>query len=456
MTANGNVSFWFTEMGLPRPQNGLDGDASADIVIVGAGYTGLWTAYYLAQARPELKICILEQHFAGYGASGRNGGWLTNSITGGQDGYAKTAGRGAVANFQRAMNATVDEVIRVAQSESIDAEIHQGGSLLVARNAAQLGRLAGLAEHAERWPEEGLTILSPAQTDVRVRVAGSLGGAWQPHCARIHPAKLVAGLARAVRSLGVQIHEDTRVTEIRPGKAITDRGVVSAPHIIRATEGFTAGLAGEKRTWVPLNSSMVITEPLPAEAWAEIGWENYDTLEDLSHVYSYSQRTPDGRIAIGGRGNPYRYGSRTDNDGSIDLRTADSLTRILRDWFPSTAATPIAHAWSGVLGVPRNWRATVGYDIATGLGWGGGYVGTGVASTNLAGRTLADLILGEKTELTRLPWVNQRTRNWEPEPVRWLAIQSIYSAYGLADRVERRGGAKASVIARVADLISGR
>ncbi len=456
MTENGKVSYWFSEIGVPQPTGMLDGGVEADVAIVGAGYTGLWTAYYLAKARPELTIRVIEEHFAGYGASGRNGGWLTNTITGGQDGYAKRVGRDPVARFQHILNDTVDEVIRVAEAEGIDAEIHKGGSLLVARNRAQLGRLAQLAKHAERWPEEGFRILSAGEANDRISVAGSLGGAWQPHCARIHPAKLAAGLARVVRSLGVEIHEGTRVLEIRPGAAVTDRGIVTARHVLRATEGFTAKLRGEKRTWVPLNSSMVITEPLPSEAWDEIGWDNFDTLEDLSHVYSYSQRTPDGRIAIGGRGNPYRWGSGTDNDGSIDERTVASLTAIVREWFPTARQTPIAHAWSGVLGVPRNWQATVGYDRATGLGWGGGYVGTGVTASNLAGRTLANLISGESTELTRLPWVNQTARKWEMEPLRWIATQGIYAAYGVADRFEAGGGPRTSAIAKIADLISGR
>lgn len=454
---NGRVSYWYSELGLPAPTNPLRDNAEADVVIVGAGYTGLWTAYYLAKARPRLSIRIIEQHFVGYGASGRNGGWLTNSITGGQDGYAAEFGRDAVARFQNHLNATVDEVIRVAEREGIDAEIHKGGSLLVARNAAQLGRAAGLAAHAERWPEEGLIRLSVEETNQHIRVSNTVAGFWQPHCARIHPAKLAVGLGTVVRALGVDIHEGTRVEEISAGEVVIEGGArVRAGHVIRATEGFTAALKGHHREWVPLNSSMIITEPLDDAAWDEIGWQNFDTLEDLAHVYSYSQRTPDGRIALGGRGNPYRFGSATDTDGRLDQATIAALTGILRDWFPAAATAPVAHAWTGVLGVPRNWRATVGYSAETGLGWAGGYVGTGVAATNLAGRTLCDLILGEESELTTLPWVNQRSRNWEIEPLRWLAVQGIYAAYGAADRAELDGRTATSRIARIANLISGR
>lgn len=456
IATTGGVSFWYSQIGRPTPTDVLDGPADADVAIVGAGYTGLWLAYYLKKARPELSIRILEQEFAGYGASGRNGGWLTNTITGGQDGYAAEFGRDATRAFQLALNDTVDEVIAVTEREGIDAEVRKGGSLLVARNAAQLRRVDAHVRHAEEWPEEGYLRMTAAETMERVRVEGALGGLWQPHCARIHPAKLAQGLAQVVRGLGVLIHDKTRVERIAPHQAVTARGTVRAAHVIRATEGFTSALAGEKRTWAPLNSSMIITQPLPTQVWDEIGWQHFDTLEDLSHVYSYAQRTIDGRIAIGGRGNPYRLGSRTDNDGDIAASTVAALAGILRAWFPAARDIPIAHGWSGVLGVPRNWRATVGYDPATGLGWGGGYVGTGVAATNLAGRTLADLILAEDTERTRLPWVNQQTRRWEPEPLRWLGIHGIYKAYSWADRREARGGGRTSVIARLADTISGR
>ncbi|MFS0898216.1 NAD(P)/FAD-dependent oxidoreductase [Mycolicibacterium litorale] len=452
----GGVSFWYNQIGRPRASDILEGPAEADVVIVGAGYTGLWLAYYLSAARPDMSIRILEQRFAGYGASGRNGGWLTNTITGGQDGYAHEYGREATRAFQLALNDSVDEVIRVADAEGIDAEIHKGGSLLVARNLAQLRRVDEHARHAAEWPEEGYRRLTAAEAAERVRVDGTLGGLWQPHCARIHPAKLAVGLARVVRARGVRIHEGTRVDRIEPHAAVTARGTVRAGHVIRATEGFTSGLAGEKRTWAPLNSSMIITEPLPPEAWKEIGWSHFDTVEDLAHVYSYAQRTPDGRIALGGRGNPYRFGSRTDNNGDIAAATVASLAAILRSWFPSAKDVPIAHGWSGVLGVPRNWRATVGYEPDTGIGWAGGYVGTGVTATNLAGRTLAELITGANTALTQLPWVNRRTRRWEPEPLRWLGIHGIYRAYGWADRREQRGGQQTSVVARVANAVSGR
>ncbi|MGN6326722.1 NAD(P)/FAD-dependent oxidoreductase [Pseudolysinimonas sp.] len=456
-TVNGRVSFWWDAIGGPgRRRAPLDGSRRADVVIVGAGYTGLWTAYSLLALDPSLDVVLLEQEFAGYGASGRNGGWLTHDITGGRERYLVSHGRAAVDEFQRAMDDSVDEVIRVASAEGIDADIRRGGELTVATTPAQLARLVAHVRSEEQWASSDLRLLGAEESMARVGVAGTLGGAWHEHCARIQPAKLARGLAAAVERRGGTIIEGTRVSEIRPGAAVTDRGVVEAPFLVRATEGFTAALRGEHRTWLPMNSSLIVTEPLPPEVWAAIGWEGRDTLGDMAHVYMYAQRTADDRIAIGGRGVPYRYGSRTDHDGGTAPRTIASLAAILTRFFPSTRGARIEHAWSGVLGVPRDWAATVALDRGTGLAWAGGYVGTGVTTTNLAGRTLADLILGRDTELTRLPWVDHRARRWELEPLRWLAVQGIYGAYRAADRAERRGRTTTSPLARIADLVAGR
>ena len=456
MTINGNVSFWYAADGVPNARASLQASTDVDVCIVGAGFTGLWTAYYLKRADPSLQVALVEQRFAGYGASGRNGGWLFGGIAGSRDRYAKTHGRQAVLDLQTVMNASVDEVIQVATTEGIDADIVKGGVLEVAYTSAQLQRLRAFvaAEHA--WDATEHHLLTVDESVSRIAVANTLGGAFNPNGARIHPAKLVRGLARAVEELGVPIYEGTTVIEILPRRAVTSHGVVNAEHVVRATEGFTAGLKGLRRQWLPMNSSMIVTEPLSEKIWDSIGWTGFETLGDLAHAYCYAQRTADGRIAIGGRGVPYRFGSKTDNDGSTQPETVDALRKILVRLFPATADANIAHAWSGVLGVPRDWCSTVGLDDETGHAWAGGYVGHGVATTNLAGRTLCDLLLRRSTELTRLPWVGRRVRKWEPEPLRWLGVHAMYAAYRTADRHERHGSGGTSPIAVVADKISGR
>ncbi|MGW1937538.1 NAD(P)/FAD-dependent oxidoreductase [Streptomyces goshikiensis] len=458
MTINGGISFWYatdpTATRPPRPP--LTGDTTADVVIVGGGYTGLWTAYYLKTAAPDLRVTVLEQKFCGYGASGRNGGWLYNGIAG-RDRYAALHGHQAALRLQRAMNDTVTEVIDTAAEEGIDADIHRGGVLEVARTPAQLSRLKAFHAAELGFGESDRELFDATETHRRIGVADAVGSSWTPHGARIHPLKLVKGLAAACERLGVVLHENTPVTEIAPRRAITPYGTVRAPYVLRCTEGFTAALKGHKRAWLPMNSSMIVTAPIPESTWEALNWSDAATLGDMAHAYMYAQRTADDRIAIGGRGVPYRYGSRTDNDGTTQERTIASLTALLTSFFPVLAGTEITHAWSGVLGVPRDWCATVTLDAATGLGWAGGYVGSGVATSNLAARTLRDLVLGERTDLTTLPWVNHRVRRWEPEPFRWLGVQALYAAYREADRHETATHTPTTTpLARLADRISGR
>ncbi|MEU1042665.1 FAD-dependent oxidoreductase [Streptomyces sp. NPDC005907] len=460
-TVNGGISFWYAQDGLPAPREPLPGDASADVVIVGGGYTGLWTAYYLKKAAPFLRITVLEQKFCGYGASGRNGGWLYNGIAG-RDRYAKLHGHDAAVHLQQAMNETVGEVVRVAAEEGIDADIHQGGVLEVAYTPAQLARLKAFHATELSYGEKDRELYGARETAGRVRVADAVGSTWTPHGARLHPVKLLKGLAAAVEALGVTVHEQTPVTEIRPRHAVTPYGTVRAPYVLRCTEGFTASLKGQRRTWLPMNSSMIATEPLTDAQWESVGWAGRETLGDMAHAYMYAQRTADGRIALGGRGVPYRFGSRTDNDGRTQRATVEALHEILVRFFPSLAGVRVAHAWSGVLGVPRDWCATVTLDRSTGLGWAGGYVGSGVATANLAARTLRDLIQHDSgqagpTGLTALPWVGHRVRKWEPEPFRFAGVHGMYATYRTADRRElTTHSAESSRLARLADRVAGR
>ncbi|WP_030255115.1 MULTISPECIES: NAD(P)/FAD-dependent oxidoreductase [Streptomyces] len=458
---NGGVSFWYAAGGVPEPGPGLPGDREVDVCVVGGGYTGLWTAYYLKKADPSLRIAVLERRFCGYGASGRNGGWLYNGFAG-RGAFARRYGQQRAAAMQRVMDEAVGEVVDVTVAEGVDADIVRGGVLEVARSKPQLERLRAFVEGERAYGEGRVELLSAKEATDRVQVAGTLGGSWSRYGARIQPAKLVRGLARVVRDLGVEVYEGTPVGAILPGnahrkpRAVTPLGTVTADHVLRATEGFTAGLRGEKRTWLPMNSAMVATEPLPAGFWADAGWQGREVLGDFAHAYMYAQRTADDRIALGGRGVPYRFGSRTDSDGSTQVETVRQLRAILDRFFPAAATARIEHAWAGVLGVPRDWCATVELDRPSGLGWAGGYVGSGVTTANLAGRTLRDLVLGVETELTGLPWVGHTVRRWEPEPLRWLGVHAMYAAYHAADRQETAGRATTSPIARFADLVAGR
>jgi glycine/D-amino acid oxidase-like deaminating enzyme len=225
-----------------------------------------------------------------------------------------------------------------------------------------------------------------------------------------------------------------------PGAILTTHGTVRAEIVVRATEGYTPSLRGERRRFIPLYSLMIATEPLPAAAWDQIGLRRRETFGDLRHLRIYGQRTADDRFAFGGRGAPYHFGSRIRPEFDRHRRVHSALRDVLVDLFPVVGDHEITHEWGGALAVPRDWHASVGLDRRSGLAWAGGYVGDGVATANLAGRTLARLITGEESELTRLPWVGHRSRRWEPEPLRWLGVNGGRLLMTSADRAESRTG----------------
>ena len=462
MTSNsparlGDVSFWYADLGgLPTRRAPLSGDVTVDVCIIGAGYSGLWSAYYLKAADPSLNILVVEKEFAGFGASGRNGGWLTGGFAWNHDRYLETSYDEAVRDMVTAMGGTVDEVIRVAGAEGIDADILRTDEVMVAVNPAQLLRCQTEVAHRRHWGEDRVHFIGAEDTRARVNIPGVLGAMVVGGVARVQPAKLVRGLAAAVERRGVRIVEGTAVTGISPSLVTTDHGTIRATSILRCTEGFTATLPGLQREWLPLNSAQIVTEPLSDAVWEQIGWQGHEILGDFNNAYCYCQRTREGRIAVGARGIPYRFGSAIDANGTPDAETVRRLTAILHRHFPAAAGARIDHGWCGVLGVPRDWCATVGFDPETGIGWAGGYVGVGVSTSNLAGRTLADLATRRTTDLTRLPWVNRKVRRWEGEPLRWLGVTGMYALLNAADRHEASGRDKPSPLADLGNWLTGR
>lgn len=432
-----DLGYWLSASDL-TPRAALPGDTDVDVAIVGAGFTGLWTAYYLAETDPSLRIAVLEARVAGFGASGRNGGWCSALFPVSPATLAHRHGRAAAVAMVRAMSSTVDEVGRVAAAEGIDCHFAKGGTLTLARSPAQVARARASIE-AEAAFGVDLTWLSAAEAASRCGATSVLGAVYTPDCAAIHPGRLVRGLASAVERRGVTVYEETRALALRSGAVVTDRGTVRAPVVVRATEGYTAGLAGHRRTLAPLYSLMVATEPLPSSFWDSAGLASRETFTDFRRMIIYGQRTADDRLAFGGRGAPYHFGSRVAGGFDRDARVHRAIEAALVELFPALGPTPpVTHRWGGPLGVPRDWTASVGFS--RGVAWGGGYVGDGVGTANLAGRTLADLITGAGSELVSLPWVGHRSRRWEPEPLRWLGINAGLRLTEVADRREERTG----------------
>jgi glycine/D-amino acid oxidase-like deaminating enzyme len=448
-----HLSLWHeTVPGDWTPRPALPGDRDADVAIVGAGFTGLWTALYLAQADPSLRIAIVESQVAGFGASGRNGGWSSALFPSSLGKVAKRSSREGSLALHHAMRHSVDEVLRAGQAEGIDFHAAKGGTIVLARSPSQWTRAQAEVEEARAWglDEDDVRLLDADEATGVVAASRVRGATYTRDCAAIHPGRLVRGLADAVVRRGVDLYERTPATAIAPGRVVTRHGIVRAEHVIRATEGYTPSLDGERRRMVPVYSLIIATEPLPAETWEQIGLRRRETFSDHRHLIIYGQRTADDRFVFGGRGAPYHFGSRIRPAYDRVPRVFDALHETLVDLFPVVKDAAITHRWGGALGIARDWTASVGVDPGTGIGWAGGYVGDGVTTTNLAGRTLADLVLRRDTELTRLPWVGHRSPSWEPEPLRWLGINAGLRAMTLADREEARTGRES----RIARLVS--
>ncbi|MGI8477440.1 MAG: NAD(P)/FAD-dependent oxidoreductase [Thermomicrobiales bacterium] len=438
-------SYWLETCGddlAPRPS--LDGSVDVDVAILGAGYSGLWTAYYLLKREPPLRVAIVEAEIAGFGASGRNGAWCTSGFPTGPDVLAAKYGKAAAQRVVRAMAATVAEVGRVADAEGIDIQWTKGGQLIVARGPEQL---AAIAHEHRTMTDLGfggrVRLLDKRETDARVRIAGVVGGYADSETATIHPGRLVRGLARTVERMGATIFERTPVTAYTggPHPALhTARGDVRARTIVLCGEAYLSRLKPLRRQVMPVYSLITLTEPLSAADWAEIGWEGRECVASCRYQVDYLSKTADGRILFGGRGAPYHFGSSIKDGYDRHSATHSMLMDNVRAWFPRLKDVRFSHTWGGPLGWPRDFMPTMAYDPVRNVATARGYTGNGVATANLAGRILTDLITGRPSDLADLPCVNHRSPNWEPEPFRFLGVRYVQRAYAAIDAKAEKTG----------------
>jgi glycine/D-amino acid oxidase-like deaminating enzyme len=428
----------------PRPP--LHGSTSVDVAIVGAGFTGLWTAYYLRKKDPSLSVAVFEAEIAGFGASGRNGGWCVGDFPYGTTKLFRRYGGDATRAIYRQMYESVDEVGRVCEQEEIDAHYVKPGSLHLARSAYHMRdieetyeefRRLGLGEHYE--------VLDAARTAEHLKVARTVGSILIRPGASVQPARLARGLARAVERHGGTIYEQTAVTDYEPGPRpllTTNRGEVLAKVIVLAGEAYLSRLPKLSRQIIPSTSHMVVTEPIDEDIWEQIGWRDRNVVTAGGDAGGYLNKTVDGRIAFGPFGSVYPFGSRITDDLDRQEHLFERGRRSAYDWFPMLRLRGVGftHSWGGVFGMTRDRMTTMSYDPATGIATGRGYMGEGVATSNLSGRVLSDLITGADTELTSLPMTTHASPNWEPEPARWLGITTVRRSVINRDRQSARTG----------------
>ncbi|CAG9262820.1 NAD(P)/FAD-dependent oxidoreductase [Paraburkholderia unamae] len=438
-----------------RARDTLEREAQADVVIVGAGYTGLWTAYYLLKAQPSLNVVLLERETVGFGASGRNGGWASAIFPISLERVAHMYSHAAALHLQAAMNETVSEIGRVLDLEGIDADYAKQGFLSLARSQPQFDRIQASVDASVRFglPDQWRT-LDAKQASTRIGARHVLGGLYTEHCALIHPGKLVRGLAAVVETMGARIFEKTAALRIAPGKVSTAHGGVTARTVVRATEAFSCQLPDSSRSVIPLYSLVLATEPLPQALRQRLGLDHRLAFNDMRHLRVYGQVTAEGRLVFGGRGAPYRFGSRMAPEDDLVDKVHANIHAAMLEFFPDLAAARITHRWGGALGVSRDWCPTVSMDKDARIAWAGNYVGDGVATSNLAGRILRNLILDRDEEINLLPVVNHRSPAWEPEPFRWIGVNGGLTAAGFSD-FEERVTRQPSRTARVLEKLTG-
>ena len=439
------------------PREKLSSDIETDVAIIGAGFSGLWTAYYLKKLMPNSRIVIIDANEVGFGASGRNGGWCSGFMPNSIDELAELHGREAAIEMYRQSFATLDEIESVLVTENIDCDFHRGGTICGATNSVQASRVtSGITKfHDFGFTEDDIRQLSQTEVEHRINISNLQLASYTPHCAVIHPAKLVDGLARVVEKLGVKIYENSPVTQYQSGSIKTNHVTCRAQLIIRATEGFTSSIKTHRRILAPLYSYMIATSPLTESQLQTLGWKNRETYHDARNMIIYCQLTADKRIAFGGRGAPYHFASRVKPSYNTHPLIHEKICNSMREIFEKIGDLEITHKWGGPLGVPRNWNPSVNFDARSGLGSLGGYVGDGVAASNLAARTMAHLIAEDNHELTQLCWANNQSRKWEVEPLRYFGINGLLKISESMDAYESKTNSPDRIRTKILDTFLG-
>jgi len=428
-------SYWMTTREY-LPGAPLQDDIEVDVAVVGGGFTGLSSAYHIKKAEPNLRVVLLESEVIGFGASGRNAGFsmtlfgMTLGLT------ARRFGKKKAKEAHHYMERAVDYLRDLVAELKIDCDYEHPGFLRVATSEKYKKRILKEMELVHKLGLEGIEWLDKEQTQEQVRSPLYLGAWWEPRCGLLNPAKLSWGWADVIRALGVEIFENTPVAEIvrESGKVRleTPNGRVRADKVVMATNAWSHFFKGLKRKQVPAWTYIVMTEPLKDEHLNEIGWQNRQGIEDARNLVHYYRLTADNRIVMGGRDVSMTYGEDMDKDLNPEIFAG--LKDDVRELFPALKDVRFTHEWGGPVSVPLDMAPAIGYAGDKNVVYSLGAVGHGVSMTQLNGRTVADLILERKTDLTDVFFVNRRTIPWPPEPLRYLAGKAILGYMHWEDR----------------------
>jgi len=433
-------SFWLDTYGPYTPNPPVQGHLRVDVAIIGGGFTGLATAYNLCKDAPGLKIAVLEAEVIGFGASGRNGGFsmtlfgLEPAVTKALFGHQRTV------EAHQYMERAVDYVDALVKEHDMQSDYEFPGFLRAATTPGYVKRIHHDLDILTSMGIKGIEWIDTNTIRAEVDSPRFLGGWWEPRCGLLNPAKQARELKRIAEKYGAQIYEDTPVINIQRGKQFTlytPNGLLTAEKIVFATNAYSHLIPGLRSKQVPAFTHMVITEPLTQTQLKTIGWKNRQGIEDARNLVHYFRLTVDNRLAMGGSDVTISYGHEMERD--LNQRVFNDLERDVVWLFPNLKGIRFSHHWGGPVSVPIDLAPAIGYFNDPRAVYSLGCVGHGVSMTHLNGRTLADLVLERKTDLTDVWFINRRLIPWPPEPLRMVTSHVIRGYLRIEDALYERG-----------------
>jgi glycine/D-amino acid oxidase-like deaminating enzyme len=414
-----DVSFWLATCPPYQPNAPLQGEVHADVAIIGGGFTGMSTAYYLRKADPSLRVIVLESEVIGFGASGRNGSFAMTVIGLGIDVLAMLKGKQAALEGHRYMERAVDTVGELVEENNLDCDYTRPGFLRMATTPGYVKKIKKQIELCHALGITGIDWLERDAARAEVNSDLYLGAWWEPRMALVNPVKLVREMKRVAQKLGAEIYEHTPVMTIERGANFTLQtpgGNVIAQKIVFATNAYSHLFPMIRRKQIPAWTYMVATEPLSDKQFDAIGWQHRQGVEDARNLIHYYRISPDNRLLMGG--GPVGLGFGDNMNFDSDANAWRHLEEHIGYVFPALKGIKITHRWGGPFSVTVDLTPALGYVGDKRAVYSLGCIGHGVSMSHLNGQTIRDLILEKQTDLTDVFFVNRRVIPWPPEPLR--------------------------------------
>lgn len=434
--------FWTDRSDGPEPNAPLTASSDGDLVIVGGGFTGLWTAILAKDADPDRDVVLVEAKEIAYGGTGRNGGFIAASLTHGLA-HGQALWPSEMSELVRLGHKNLDAIAKFVANEGIECDLTLVGKSAMALTSHAVEGLPAIAEMAERWGER-VELLDAEQAQNDVRSPTYRGGVrFHTGSGLMDPARLAWGLLAAAQRRGVRIYENTpvnRLTKTSTGIRVhTSNATLDARSVVIATNGFTPLLRRLRWRILPVFDHVLVTEPLSAQQLSDIGWQHNQGLTDIGNQFHYYRRTPDNRILWGGYDAIYYRGNAT--DASLEKR--DSSHELLADQFfatfPQLEGLRFTHKWAGIIDSTSRFTPVFGTAFGGALSYSVGYTGLGTGAARFGAQVALDLLAGEPTERTRLAMVQRKPIPFPPEPLRYPVVQLTRRALAREDRTGRRG-----------------